>query len=1016
MKTLSISTFHITFFILLFCTSVFSQNSFATWEENYNNGINAINSKNYKDAISLLQHAYTFAKDTFEKNSEDLGINAYYLGFTYQKTSDFKNAVKYYLESLNIIESNQGKDSVDYINLTSRVSLMYQKLGKYENALKYRESANLAIKKNYGEKSKEYGKALSSLSQIYYYQGKYDLAIPIQNHVLSLYSDQDKKSIEYAIAIYTMSLLYSGITEYNKEIKLLNQFIEILGEDHKNTIDAYNNLSTAYSKLGDYENNLKTCLKVIKNTPENDQNYPTRLLNLAYAYGMLGEFNKSSEIFKKAIESCRSIYGSEHQKYIEIIDAFGQHNYNQKNFEAAKKLQEKALLIFLKVFDENHPKYGFYLNNYTNTLLALNQFDKAIELMKKNITISESNLETESESYYRKQLTLAQAYNKINEYNKALAILSIYTKKLRSKLGSLHPDYGNMLKTLGETYFGLGKVEKAIPIIDSSNQILISQIDKVFKFRSEKEKQAFLKTVNKTFDEIQSLAFKLNNPNNLLNDINLNNQIMLKGLLLNSSKSILTNLSSLGDTLINNKVQTYRSLKNNYSKTLSLPFEERILDIDSLNELINIKEGELVTIHNKRFDEENNFLSDWKTSQEKLRDDDLAIEFSHFELTSNNKLTDSIMYVAYLYKTNWESSIMLPLFEEKQLRNITQGTSPNQLYNSIDLFDLIWKPIEEYTRTSGNIYYSPSGMLNQISIAGIKRDSNSTLSNQYNLIQLSSTEVLSKGQTEPQTTNTLFMGGITYDYSELTESVADSSYAYLNSEILVNSRGTKTRGESWDSLPGAMQEIETLNKLFNSNNKTNHILSGENANESAFKKLSGSSPKVLHIATHGYFYENIEFKPINSFNLSTEDKYRLAEDPLLRSGLILAGANYSWKYGYNPYEEEEDGILTALEISNMDLSNTDMVVLSACETGLGYIDGNEGVYGLQRAFKMAGVNIIVMSLWKVPDFETAEFMNLFYSNWLVINNVKESFNEAQLTMQTKYSTEPEKWAAFVLFE
>ena len=100
----------------------------------------------------------------------------------------------------------------------------------------------------------------------------------------------------------------------------------------------------------------------------------------------------------------------------------------------------------------------------------------------------------------------------------------------------------------------------------------------------------------------------------------------------------------------------------------------------------------------------------------------------------------------------------------------------------------------------------------------------------------------------------------------------------------------------------------------------------------------------------------------------------------------------------------------------MDLSNTDMVVLSACETGLGYIDGNEGVYGLQRAFKMAGVNIIVMSLWKVPDFETAEFMNLFYSNWLVINNVKESFNEAQLTMQTKYSTEPEKWAAFVLFE
>lgn len=100
----------------------------------------------------------------------------------------------------------------------------------------------------------------------------------------------------------------------------------------------------------------------------------------------------------------------------------------------------------------------------------------------------------------------------------------------------------------------------------------------------------------------------------------------------------------------------------------------------------------------------------------------------------------------------------------------------------------------------------------------------------------------------------------------------------------------------------------------------------------------------------------------------------------------------------------------------MDLSNTDIVVLSACETGLGDIDGSEGVYGLQRAFKMAGVNIIVMSLWEVPDIETAEFMSLFYSNWMQNNKVKEAFNRAQRTMQNKYADKPEKWAAFVLFE
>ena len=119
--------------------------------------------------------------------------------------------------------------------------------------------------------------------------------------------------------------------------------------------------------------------------------------------------------------------------------------------------------------------------------------------------------------------------------------------------------------------------------------------------------------------------------------------------------------------------------------------------------------------------------------------------------------------------------------------------------------------------------------------------------------------------------------------------------------------------------------------------------------------------------------------------------------------------------GNNPYENE-DGILTALEISNLNLSNTDLVVLSACETGLGDIDGSEGVYGLQRAFKMAGVDLIMMSLWEVPDKETSEFMTIFYTNWLNGEDVRTAFRNTQLKMSTKYKANPEKWAAFVLFE
>ncbi|MDA8886894.1 CHAT domain-containing protein [Bacteroidia bacterium] len=136
---------------------------------------------------------------------------------------------------------------------------------------------------------------------------------------------------------------------------------------------------------------------------------------------------------------------------------------------------------------------------------------------------------------------------------------------------------------------------------------------------------------------------------------------------------------------------------------------------------------------------------------------------------------------------------------------------------------------------------------------------------------------------------------------------------------------------------------------------------------------------------------------------------------MVRSGIILARGNFSWTYGINPYSKE-DGILTAAEISNLDLRSTELVVLSACETGLGDIEGNEGVYGLQRGFRMAGVEKLVISLWQVPDTETAEFMIDFYENLLETEVVRAAFNKTQKSMQAKYNNEPFKWAGFVLVE
>jgi len=169
-------------------------------------------------------------------------------------------------------------------------------------------------------------------------------------------------------------------------------------------------------------------------------------------------------------------------------------------------------------------------------------------------------------------------------------------------------------------------------------------------------------------------------------------------------------------------------------------------------------------------------------------------------------------------------------------------------------------------------------------------------------------------------------------------------------------------------------------------------LLADSAKEDIIKTLE--SPKILHIATHGFFI------PLS--------KKENIENPLFRSGLIFTGAS-------DPpsLQDHEDGILTAYEAANLNLDNTDLVVLSACETGLGEVQNGEGVFGLQRAFKVAGAKNIIMSLWTVNDQATQELMTLFYENYLKTNNIRQSFNHAQLTLKQKYP-EPNYWAAFVL--
>ncbi len=976
------------------------------------------NNKRTKAKKAYLKVLNTLNNKVADSNIEDVDLLDSIGGIFFNKKKFTSSIIVQKNELILIIEKEKSKSNMDYANALIEIAPAYRRNGEFGKAIASCKNA-LLIMESLGEtQTKDYAYGLTTLAQVYNNDGKHVEEIALLNRsIVILEKLEIIVDVNYALALYSLGMANMSINNYDETVKLYKKSLEVLAEvynkKHGYYLHVLNGLGLVYKRIGNYEKALELSLESISQISSDDEDYGTKAMNLAFIYSDLGEYDKALEYYLKAEKNMKAILGEGNSWYGKLLNNIGKFYFQIGETEKALQYFDRAKdNLFLKS-DENHKDYGYYLKDISFCHLDLGNYDEAIAMMKDNIEIAKRNSDTNNEGFINRQYNLAFAYNTIGNYEEALPIAKMTSSKIKDILGEEHIDYANMLNVLSTAYLGLGNVEEAIPVIETSNKVQVRQLDKIFKFRSENEKKAFVSLMVKDFENLQSVSINLEENNQKLNQINLDNQLMLKGLLLNNSKDILKKLSTLNDTLVDSKIVTFRYLKTKLAKTLSQANSEREIDIDSLKAVINTKESELVKLYSSKFNDEISLLKDWKRSKTQLNNNEVAIEFSNFRLSRNNKLTDSIMYVAYVYNNKWQYPKMVTLFEENELKSIV-FKPPNQLYNSNELYNLLWKPLESYIAKSNIIYYSPSGLLNQISFSAIKNETE-TLNNQYDLVQLSSTDILAQGITEPTFTSTLFIGGIDYDYTETVDLAIDTTqHAYLQTKKIMQLRGSKSRGESWDELPATLVEIESLQSILQSQGTGFNILKGKQATEVNFKKLSGNSPSILHIATHGFFYENREQKPKHTLGLSTEDQYRLAEDPLLRSGLILAGANYAWKHGSN--NEDEDGILTALEISNMDLSNTDIVVLSACETGLGDVDGSEGVYGLQRAFKMAGVDIIVMSLWQVPDEETAEFMNLFYSNWMKSKNVRNAFNNAQRTMQNKYKNEPLKWAAFVMFE
>jgi CHAT domain-containing protein len=457
--------------------------------------------------------------------------------------------------------------------------------------------------------------------------------------------------------------------------------------------------------------------------------------------------------------------------------------------------------------------------------------------------------------------------------------------------------------------------------------------------------------------------------------------------------------------------------KNMLTKLYTQPIAERVYNTDSLEYIVNTIEKQINQQTTNKIT-----LSDavytWQDIQQKLQPNEVAIEYIKYPFYRNNIYSDSILYAAIIITKNAHPKF-IHLGTENKIETLMKGNATNskevnihRLYRSRlvkkentfpgeELCKIIWQPLKPYIQNSTIISFAPDGLLHKIAFNALPLSDDKILIDSFQMQQYSSIIQIAdrKEKLTNQWQSAFLIGNV--DYNNATQKNG-TNISYTN-----------TKNISWAELPGTNKELDDIKKLFSTNKIQTTSFSKANATEEAFKKLSYHSTNIIHIATHGFFLNQIMQKTQSDISISGEQVISTSENPLLRSGIILAGANKAWS-GEKLPENTEDGIVNAYEISQLDLSSTNLVVLSACETALGDIKGTEGVFGLQRAFKMAGVKNLIVSLWQVPDKETAELMHSFYTKLLQGNNIRTAFYAAQKEMREKYA--PYSWAAFILIE
>lgn len=495
----------------------------------------------------------------------------------------------------------------------------------------------------------------------------------------------------------------------------------------------------------------------------------------------------------------------------------------------------------------------------------------------------------------------------------------------------------------------------------------------------------------------EMLASKYDEEGAIADTLLYNNLLFRKNILMNTSISAANLIKSSGDTLMIQKNERMKRLEAKLESGDTLIFDNgRQYTAVQAEKLVKRFENEILARSLLLYDVTQGLVTSWKDVQAALPDSSLAVEFTRYGLPGEKEMYGAVIM------TGRRNPEFMPLCTASELESVLK----KDYYNTPELASLLWKPLFDASPGAKRVYFSADGELNNYPIEYIPDYAGSGLvSENREMYRLSSTRVLALHNGTFAVESAALYGGLLYNSDESSMVAEQEKYGSSYKDFDYTTRDTYLPAlrSGVSELPATKEEVMTIDSTLSKAEIANKLYTGTLGTEASFKALSGAGTDLLHVATHGFYWTEKEANLMKQYSFLNSISNSSMEDvALARSGLLFAGAN-NILTGKSVPEGVDDGILTAKEISALDLRGLDLVVLSACQTGLGEITG-DGVLGLQRGFKKAGAKTLLMSLWKVDDNATRMLMTDFYSNLVAGMDKTEALSAAQRNLR-EYETE-----------